>query len=627
MIITRNLLSDFFPDIKNFSIEALTKAFFKSGIELESYEEIIAPTGIYYAQIKSFEKIEGSSKLNYCKVFIPLLNEERDIVCGASNVREGIKVIASLPGAKLGDIEIKEREVFGKVSYGMLCSYKELFKSNLLTFKGIEGILELPEDFNINKLFEASDLNLDDIIFELSLPSNRGDLHSAWGLASELIKHLNYEKPINNGKKYSSNWELQLALFTNNFFSTNYEECLNYYIFLAFNILIKPITGQTIKSKSIFFNNLANEFLGNEISEIVNPVTIDIDWGKVCTFLCINETTKQELITKLSKYGFIFENNKCTVPLWRNDINNCKDFIEEIMRNVDLNDIDEKPPIAQYSITPASKLFSLEKVKDFWKNKNFLECSTFNLQLPEQASQTYELFNNEVSTLKNPISLDKSALRKHALFELINVLERNNNLKNALYPIFEITTDLNTLNIVVPLIPKSFPLNTSLINNDLYDLQSFLKRSSSLINQEITFALATKVFPPFLSTNLLQIISNKEIVGYLGYLKAKLPFKVVGAFLSLREGENILKKSPEYSEFPPSYKDISFELSNIEIGKILNHLTNPLLREIQFLERYQNTFLFRFKFQSFEKTLTKEEINASMQFITDTLISLGAKIR
>lgn len=619
MIITRNLLSDFFPDIRNFSVDAIATALFKSGIELESYEEITPPTGVYYAQIKSFEKIEGSSKLNYCKVFIPALNEERDIVCGANNVREGLKVIASLPGAKLGDIEIKEREVFGKLSHGMLCSYKELFKTNLLNFKGIEGILELPEDFNINKSFEASDLNLDDIIFELSIPANRGDLHSAWGLASELLKNLNYEKPIKNGKKYKTNWELQVALYTNNFFSNNYEECLNYYVLLAFNVLIKPINGQAEKVKSIFFNNLASEFLGLEISEKPKVVTIDIDWDKAFNFLCINEIIKKALIIKLSKYGFAFENNKCTIPHWRNDILNFKDFTEEIMKHIDLDIIKEIAPIAQYSKAPASKLFSLEKVKDFWKNKHFLECSTFNLQSPELASQKL--------ALKNPISQDRSVLRKHALFELLDVIVRNHNLKNSLRPVFEITTDLETLNIVVPLIPKVFPLNGSLINNDLYDLQSFLKRSSSLINQELSFVPTQEAYPPFLSTNLLKIISKEEIVGYLGYLKTKLPFKVVGAFLNLREEKKLLKKAPEYSEFPPSYKDISFELSDLKIGTILKDLNAPLLREVQFLEKYENTFLLRFKFQSFEKTLTKEEINISMQIITDALISLGAKIR
>ena len=124
------------------------------------------------------------------------------VVCGASNVRTGLKVALALPGAHLpGDFIIKESVLRGQPSQGMLCSRSELGLE-----EHSEGILELPLDAPIG--MDVRDyLQLNDTIFEINLTPNRADCLSILGIAREVaalnklpLKSLNYEviQPTNN---------------------------------------------------------------------------------------------------------------------------------------------------------------------------------------------------------------------------------------------------------------------------------------------------------------------------------------------------------------------------------------------------------------------------------------------
>lgn len=80
------------------------------------------------------------------------------IVCGAANVREGLKVVVAKPGAMMPDgMIIWPGALRGVESLGMLCSAKELAVPNAPEAK---GILELPEDYTIGTLFDAQNYKL-----------------------------------------------------------------------------------------------------------------------------------------------------------------------------------------------------------------------------------------------------------------------------------------------------------------------------------------------------------------------------------------------------------------------------------------------------------------------------------
>ncbi len=102
------------------------------------------------------------------------------IVCGAPNCREGLKVCASLIGAHVNGITIKKAKLRGVESNGMLCSFKELGMS-----EESNGIVELPEDaplgMDIREYFKLNDKAID-----VDLTSNRPDCLGLCGIAREI---------------------------------------------------------------------------------------------------------------------------------------------------------------------------------------------------------------------------------------------------------------------------------------------------------------------------------------------------------------------------------------------------------------------------------------------------------
>lgn len=103
------------------------------------------------------------------------------VVCGASNVRAGLKVAMALPGAELpGGFVIKETKLRGELSQGMLCSASELGLDDRS-----EGILELPADAPLGTDLQAY-MMLNDVTMEIDLTPNRADCFSVIGIAREI---------------------------------------------------------------------------------------------------------------------------------------------------------------------------------------------------------------------------------------------------------------------------------------------------------------------------------------------------------------------------------------------------------------------------------------------------------
>lgn len=111
----------------------------------------------------------------------------RQIVCGAPNVKAGIKVIVAVPGARIADnYKIKKGKIRGMESLGMICSLQELGLSDSIIPKEFsDGIQILPEEaVPGDAIFKY--LDLDDHIIELSITPNRADALSMRGVAHEV---------------------------------------------------------------------------------------------------------------------------------------------------------------------------------------------------------------------------------------------------------------------------------------------------------------------------------------------------------------------------------------------------------------------------------------------------------
>ncbi|MEE0956654.1 MAG: phenylalanine--tRNA ligase subunit beta [Ruminococcus sp.] len=181
MFLSMNWISDF-VDFTGLDKVALIHQFSLSTAEVEN--EIFYKgsdlSGVVVAEIKSVENHPESKKLHLLKVDIGE-PELVDVVCGAPNVRVGMKTAFAKVGAKLGEIEIAPRPLAGAMSYGMCCSEAELGISD-----DHSGIMDITEDVangtDIKELYAV-----DDIVFEVDNKSltNRPDLWGHYGIARE----------------------------------------------------------------------------------------------------------------------------------------------------------------------------------------------------------------------------------------------------------------------------------------------------------------------------------------------------------------------------------------------------------------------------------------------------------
>lgn len=166
--------------------EELAEKMSTTGIEVEGVSSPAEGLSkIVVGEVVSCEDVP-ETHLHVCQVNV---GEEalRQIVCGAPNVRTGIKVMVALPGARIADnYKIKKGKIRGLESLGMICSLGELGISDSVVPKEFsDGIQILPEEaVPGDSVFPY--LDLDDEIIELSITPNRADALSMRGVAYEV---------------------------------------------------------------------------------------------------------------------------------------------------------------------------------------------------------------------------------------------------------------------------------------------------------------------------------------------------------------------------------------------------------------------------------------------------------
>ncbi len=154
------------------------------GFEAEVITDLSGITGVVTARIESVDKHPNADKLHLCQVTDG--TETFSIVCGAPNVAAGQIVPLAKIDAKLpGDFVIKKAKIRGEVSFGMLCSERELGISDRH-----EGILILPSDISLGQ--DIVDVLRDQVsALELDITPNRPDTLSYIGIAREIAAKTN----------------------------------------------------------------------------------------------------------------------------------------------------------------------------------------------------------------------------------------------------------------------------------------------------------------------------------------------------------------------------------------------------------------------------------------------------
>lgn len=204
MIISENWLREWVnPEIDS---KTLAHQLTMAGLEVDSIEPA-APefNGVVIGKVLSAEQHPNADRLRVTTVDVGG-DENLEIVCGAANVRAGLKVAVATVGAVLpGNFKIKKSKLRGVASFGMICSASELGLADALkevpSGHDSEGIMELADDLTIGEDIRKT-FQLDDNCIELDLTPNRGDCLSIIGVARE-VAAIN-KTPVKENSSYSS---------------------------------------------------------------------------------------------------------------------------------------------------------------------------------------------------------------------------------------------------------------------------------------------------------------------------------------------------------------------------------------------------------------------------------------
>ena len=176
-------------DIADQDLKELAVKITKAGINIE---KVITNhiDNLVIGEVIECEMHPDSDHLHVCKVNVG--DKVLQIVCGASNVRKGLKVIVALPGAILpGDVEIKKSKIRGVESNGMLCALYELGLEEKTEEAYNKGIYEVNDDAIVG--MDAMEyLGLDNTLYELDVHKHRNnDCYYHIGFAYEIGAILN----------------------------------------------------------------------------------------------------------------------------------------------------------------------------------------------------------------------------------------------------------------------------------------------------------------------------------------------------------------------------------------------------------------------------------------------------
>lgn len=256
MKLSTNFVKDY-VDI-DVDLKTLAEDMTRVGNEYDSAEKLINATKLVIGEVKECKDHPDSDHLHVCKVDVG--TEILNIVCGAPNVREGLKVIVALDGAELPDGKIKKGKIRGEESNGMICSIAELgIENKFLKEEDKAGIHELPNDAKVGE-DPIKYMNMDDGVIDFELTANRGDLLSILGMAYEIgaiygkkVKDIDTSYKENNDENINDTFSLEI----------NTENCSTF--------LTKKVKNVTIKESPDF---IKNRLIASGIRPINNVVDI-----------------------------------------------------------------------------------------------------------------------------------------------------------------------------------------------------------------------------------------------------------------------------------------------------------------------------------------------------------------
>ena len=295
MILSTNFVKDYVDIDDNIDVKKLAEDMTRVGNEYDSAEKLVPATNLVIGEVLECTEHPDSDHLHLCKVDIG--TEVLNIVCGAPNVRTGLKVIVAKVGAELPEITIKKGNIRGQESNGMLCALYEIgIDKKFLSEADKNGICELPLDAPVGG-DPIKFLGLDDNVIDFELTANRGDLLSILGMAYEISAI--YDKEVRqpelshneSGKDISKEFETKIET----------ENCKLFLTRKARNVVIK-------ESPDFIKNRLIASGIRpiNNVVDISNYVMLELgqplhfyDGDRLGNKIVVRMAQNQEKITTL----------------------------------------------------------------------------------------------------------------------------------------------------------------------------------------------------------------------------------------------------------------------------------------------------------------------------------------
>lgn len=306
-MISLNWCKDY-VDIEKEDLHELAVKITKAGVNVEKVIDTRIEN-LVIGEVKECIDHPDSDHLHLCQVDIG--KKTVQIVCGAHNVRKGLKVLVALPGCVLPEGTIEAGKIRGQESNGMICALFELGLEEKTEETYAKGITELDTD-----LPNGSDANIylgtDDTIYELDVHKHRNNdcyyhIGFAYEIASILSKKVTLPEASYKEDKDSIEKYVSLKVDT--------EKCPYYSAKMVKNVTIKE-SPEFIKKRLISagmrpINNVVD--ISNYVMlEYGNPLHF-FDAKKLGKKILVRQAKKDEPITTLDNQDRVLQENDIVI--------------------------------------------------------------------------------------------------------------------------------------------------------------------------------------------------------------------------------------------------------------------------------------------------------------------------
>lgn len=291
MLVSWNWLQDF-VDLDGLTPQQLADTLTLAGLEVEGIQYLGANLdGIVVGRVDDVQPHPDADRLRVCSVFDG--ENQLQIVCGAANVKAGMLAPLATIGATMpSGLKIKKSKLRGQTSEGMLCSASEIGRPD-----EVDGLLELPANLRVGTPI-ADALDLQDVVFDISLTPNRGDCLSIQGIAREVAVLL--QRPLKETPPVPRDLVVQVAEKTAKeaieVSIESKERCGRYCAAVLYNVTVGP-APQWMRRRL--------EAVGqrplNNIVDVTNY--INIGYGQPTHAFDLDKLQGQKIIVRQAKAG------------------------------------------------------------------------------------------------------------------------------------------------------------------------------------------------------------------------------------------------------------------------------------------------------------------------------------